>query len=514
MKSLSSIPVPLNQMMKDHWILGVGLFALQFIVYNFFFSSLVLTDHTLRAAVVQDYPSFRTLQEGRWLQDIIVLMLGSTGVHTFMMFAAAALQSFNAILLLDLSRVTKKLDVVLLGAIFCLYPAFLDYYGFGIDHVSFALGDTFILLGCWAFINLSSSWQRVVLPALAYTCALAIYQPKLALVCSVIIIGLTSTWVNRCNGADTSLISYAKDIGLAVLGLFTALVLYGASLTMTVTTARPAFKKFNTPAEVLGATQQAIVNFAQHFAGGMGGLPPWISIVPILLVATGAATLTYVLWRRSRTIGVLTLALLVCFPLALGIAGMINPEAPIRAGRGSSAFAVVFVFLIAWAMKSIVPKQVVLFAVGLVAYCFLLFGAQRNASAEFKSLWEASFISRMTSQLESSVDLPAGRTKPLVVIGQFHYPHHARFVKHPSTHARSQAFYRAFAPYAQVPILNFFMGRNALRQPTSAEAALALQAASGRPVWPHKGSIYEHNGIVVIVLESPHGGVDTTMTAG
>jgi hypothetical protein len=504
----------LKPMIARHWMLAISLFALQFVVYNIFFSSLVLTCHTMSSAMVQEYPSFRTQQEGRWLQDLIILILGSTGAHSFLMFVAAALQSFNAILLLSIADIRSKLFSVILGIIFCLYPSFLDYFGFAIDHVSFIVGDTLILIGCLAFIHLRSPWQRVVFPSIAYTCALAIYQPKLSLILCASIIGLLAVWVQHRPSGDSRLSYYWNDVGLAALGLAAAVALYLASAAVTVTMARPALTKFNSPMELWLVTKNAYVLFIEHFAGGMGGIPPWLSILPLILVLTGVLTLVVHLWRVSPTGGLLALTLLCSLPVALSIAGIINPDAPIRAGRGSSAFAFVFVFLIAWALKSVVPQKVALCAVGVVVYCFVLFAAQRNASAEFKHLWETNFISRITSRVETTIQMPVGNKKPLVVIGQFHYPHHARFVKYPSTHARSVAFIRAFAPYAQVRLLNFFIGREALRSPTSDEVNTALESATNRKVWPHAQSVYEHNGIVIIILETPAKAADTTMAAG
>ena len=53
-----------------------ALVALQIVVYSYFFTTVILTDHTFPNTWVQPYPSHRTRDEGRWLQDLIIFFQG------------------------------------------------------------------------------------------------------------------------------------------------------------------------------------------------------------------------------------------------------------------------------------------------------------------------------------------------------------------------------------------------------------------------------------------------------
>src|SRR5439155_26044881 len=85
-------------------------------------------------------PFYKTQGEGRWVADLIIWLQGGSGVQPFQMAIAVALQSLNGILFARFVGLEKRLEVFLAAAFLCLYPAFLDYYSFAMDHITLVIG--------------------------------------------------------------------------------------------------------------------------------------------------------------------------------------------------------------------------------------------------------------------------------------------------------------------------------------------------------------------------------------
>ena len=170
--------------------LFVGLLLLQIIAYSYLFFATVLADHTFPNSWLYGYPSFKTTGEGRWLADLIIMMQGGSGVVPLQMFGASILQALNGIILARMIGLEHSLQVFLVAGILYLYPAFLDYYSFIADHISFVVGDTLVLFGGLAWVKLERAERRLIFSSLFYFLALATYAPKIALISLFILLNL------------------------------------------------------------------------------------------------------------------------------------------------------------------------------------------------------------------------------------------------------------------------------------------------------------------------------------
>jgi hypothetical protein len=506
---LTSIFFTALRNIKSQWKFLGGLLLLQAVVYSFYFFGLVYTDHTMQNAFVQAYPRYRTTSEGRWLQDLLILGLGSTGTHNFQMLLASALQALNALLLIRVAGLRDLLPMVLCGALYCLYPAFLDYFGFQIDHVGFVLGDTLVLLGALGFIHLQGSWQRVVLPALAYTGALAIYQPKVSLVCLMAALALLACWSGQKSGERSPLRQSLIDILLALFSVSAALGLYRLSAALVIVQDARGFTQLNGPEQILSAIVESYPAFFQHFFGGVGGLPSWLSFLPLAAIFVGVTCLLRNLGMRNKPLMVLSLGVLAMIPLGLAASEIVNSKTS-YSGRFVAANGICLVYFLALAFQLRVAKPIATAIAAILVYFYGILGLQRNTSAQFKAQWEWNFQNRVAARLETLAPVQA-QPKPLVVIGEFQYTHHEKMVKYPPVYAKTQTFLRSFATYSQVPQLNFLLGRAAFRWPSAQEVAKALDSAKGRSPWPDAAGAYVVDGIVVLVLFPPYPGICTTV---
>jgi hypothetical protein len=68
----------------------------------------------------------------------------------------------------------------LIAALLCLFPPFLDYYGFAIDHIEFVFGDTLLIFG--AYLLKRGTLLSVFTSSLLYELSLAVYGPKISFV--------------------------------------------------------------------------------------------------------------------------------------------------------------------------------------------------------------------------------------------------------------------------------------------------------------------------------------------
>ena len=98
------------------------------------------------------------------------------------MLCATALQAINGILFAELIGLRRKRDVLGVAALLCLYPAFLDYYSFVADQLSFVVGDHFAILGILLFVRSRPSLVRIMGAAFFFLLAIACHQPRIALI--------------------------------------------------------------------------------------------------------------------------------------------------------------------------------------------------------------------------------------------------------------------------------------------------------------------------------------------
>ena len=166
----------------------IAAYILTVIVYSYLFTTIIFTNHTIPNAWVYSYPSFKTKQEGRWFADIIILLTGGSGVQAFQMAFGSAIQIINGFLFASLLRVKKIFYIFLMAVFLALHPAFLDYYSFTVDHISFALGDTLGLLGVVVLARTPDQRVGIVLAIVCFVLMLATYQPKIGLMAVLLLI--------------------------------------------------------------------------------------------------------------------------------------------------------------------------------------------------------------------------------------------------------------------------------------------------------------------------------------
>jgi hypothetical protein len=131
-----------------------------------------------------------------------------------------------------------------------------------------------------------------------------------------------------------------------------------------------------------------------------------------------------------------------------------------------------------------------------------------------KSTYESSFINRIASRIEPLIALRPNRQQALVVIGNMPQLNIGMYVRHPgpeqSIHLTG---YETFARYRQVEILNFFLGDEYLRIPTSAEVTNALNLAkTSETLWPSPQSVKTLDGTIVVIMEKPTSTTSVTWT--
>lgn len=493
-----------------HRIIILPLIIVQAVCYSFFFTTVFLTNHTFPNVLVQNYPSHKTLGEGRWLADILILFQGGSGVQPFQMVLAVLLQAVNACLVAELIGLRSKWKILLAGTTLCLFPAFADYYSFAIDHFAFVLGDTFALIGTLIFVKGTSAKTRVAGSSLFYLFTLACYQPKASLIGLLAIIGVL---LSCLTSKDRSYISATRCIALMLVSIAMALFLYWFSIHLTITQDIGERTHVNSLAESMKEVIPTYLRFWPMLGSKLGGLPPGLSVLPLFGVGSGACLILARLFLRNYRNGFVALVLVMLIPLALGISYVINNNTWHNAGRITTAFAYCFVFFCAYGLTNSATKWICGPVLLVSAFFFGILATQTANAAAFKSIYDINFINRIAARVDEFTDRATQQRIPIVVAG--HYPafQNANFIRFPTDGHKAHLFSDAFAPYRQVSMLNFFLGVDVLREPTAAELSQAVAGMVGKPTWPSTGSVYMENGIMAVVLEHPKPGVPLTWTA-
>jgi len=128
-------------------------YLLNFVVYAYLFTDFPFTNHTAQNALVQAYPSYRTIWEGRWLHDIIVQLTGGLGTQSLQMFVGVALQITSGIVFARIIGARSRGEILIVALLVSLHPLVADYYSFHSDAISFTLGGLFIVIGCYLLVR-------------------------------------------------------------------------------------------------------------------------------------------------------------------------------------------------------------------------------------------------------------------------------------------------------------------------------------------------------------------------
>ncbi len=491
-----------GRLLSEYRGVFLALFVLQLVCYSYLFTGLLFTNHTFPNVWIQNYPSFKTQAEGRWLADLLILAQGGSGVPSVMMVLAAGLQSLNGIMLARLLCLRSKVSIFLTAALLCLYPAFLDYYSFSIDHFTFVLGDSFALVGTLIFVRGHLAWARLLGTAGMFVLALACYQPKIALVCFFATVGVLLRWTDDASDAWTRPVwrPALSELLLMTTALGTALLAYGATAMLSINAEAGARTHVNSLTQALEVLPSSYPKLLVGLTSGMGGIPSSLAFLPLTGVLFGASLLIGRATRRSPWLGLGGAALLVLVPIGVNAAMCINNQTWVNAGRIMAANGYVLVFFLCYGLRFDRCKYPAAGISGVCLYFFAVLATQQTNAVEMKTLYDVSMINRIAARAEA--ELGAGTSPPQGLVVRGRYPRFDRrpYVKHPPTTNHAHVFSDTFADYRQVEILNFMVGREAFRRPTPDEQEAAMRSTAERKAWPDREAVYRHGDSVVIIL--------------
>lgn len=488
--------------LRRHRAMLTALLLLQVVAYSYLFTLPLLTDHTFPNSWLYPYPSFKTTGEGRWLADLVILLQGGSGVPAVQMIAAAFLQAVNGILFTTLLGVGSGPAQFLLAGVLCLHPAFLDYYSFAADHLSFVLGDTCALLAAGVLLRDRSVPLRLAGAAGLNLLALGLYGPKVALILLLTLLVLLLRLVDAAEAAGRRL-SLAQEIAVAGGAVALALLLFAASVRLLVR--HPIFPS----AQVNGLPQMAAAAIGSYarsldYLSAMAGLPPgplrWLPLVLVLLALVALA----VRLRQGRWPQWLLAALLVLLlPIALNGAAIINDSSPTDRGRFVAAYAYLLVFCLSQCLALRRLRRVGLVAGALLFWLFLTLAVQQTQAFQFKSRYDFAIINRILVRLEPLLTTDAAASpQPVIVVGRYPPFGLESYVRWPGRiDAPHLLASDTFAPYRQTEMLNHLLGRSLLRRPSAAEIAHALPLLRQKEAWPAPESVFRDGRTVVVVLE-------------
>ena len=489
----------------------VAAYALTVLVYSYFYTTIVIGNHTFPNVWVDPYPSSKTYAEGRWLSDLVLFLQGGSGVPSVQMAVATAIHLANGFLFAYLVGAKGRLAAFLIASLISLHPAFLDYYSFTREHISFVLGDTFALAG---FLVLSRSSGAVASRSTALLClvlAVALYPPKIALVAFVLLAWCLTRFLgtdvaeevtDRRERSTVQDLAWSAGLLLGTMGVY---------YVTTLVTLRHASGRRTHINDACAALREALLAYSQvvaDFTTRVDYLPALLSWLPALGMALGVVALLWQACKKSLPTLGLAMILIGLLPPALNLSFIVN-EQSWRAGRILFPQAYAMAFFLAAALTVTAFRVLVVPISVLIIYFFAIVGMQETNTAAFKSMFELATMNRIVSRMEAVAPRIDSDSMPIAVIGRLHFNdrRYRRFTNtlyHP--HIRSDAF----APYRQREFVNFFMGRDAAIGPSAEELSQVIHRTAGRRPWPATDSVFVVDNVIVVLLEEYRTGIDIT----
>jgi len=499
-----------------------ALVVMQIVVYSYFFTTVIVTDHTFPNIWVQAYPSHRTREEGRWLQDLIICLQGGAGVQSFQMFAAVTLQGINGILFARLLGLTKRFEVFLVAAVICLYPAILDTYCFASDHLTFALGDTLALAGILCLATQRSSPQNALLSGLCFMLSLAAYGPKIAFIALLCLCHLAMSVATDTDTTDNDATGPRScdpratllRVGYVFAVFVAACLCYYASAKLVVTQNAGMRVQLNSAEQIGQAAVQAYYKFLCYCTVESDYLPVSLRALPAMAVALGAVALLLSARRKGATAIAILAMLLALIPLALRAAYIINGNTYENNGRITYVNGYALVFFLAAALHRPLLRWCAMGMLLLLFYVMAVVGTQETNAAAMKTIYEMNMINRLAARIEDQTKGLYEGERALVVIGALPTFPHQQYVRYGNLKMQPHSRFTAFPFFRQVEILNFLFGRVLLKAPTATQVERATASAKDRKPWPAADSVYVEDNVVVVLLQKYKEGVPRTISAG
>ncbi len=474
---------------SQYGIIFVGAYLLTYAVYSYLFTAIIFTDHTLPNVWVYPYPSFKTRQEGRWFADIIIQVFGGSGVPSFQMIVAVGIQIINAFLFAKLINIRQSSRLFLIAAFLSLHPAFLDYYCFSIDHISFALGDSLALVGVLALDRISDRRAGLALASFCFVLTLATYGPKIALIGTLLL-----SWC---------MLRPDVDRVLTALSVFLAgLVVYYITVKLTVTAGETYRNHINSLGEVAHQLVVAYPETIKDFTSRVDYLPRLLSFLPSAAIVLGLAGLIVKTWRDGgTTTALISTALMLGFPVALRLSYLVDDQTWQNSGRILTPHAYFLLFTLAsmWSMQ--LARRLGSCVVAVLVYYFAVLGTEEANAAVIKNTFEVSKINRIVMRVEDIAPDIYEHKFPIVIIGAMKFQPEASLIRFSNSLYGSQFSKETFAPYRQVGILNYFLGQREVVPPDQSQIDSVETGAAGRRPWPAPDSVYLQDGVIVVLLE-------------
>ena len=516
-------------LLTDRWLL-LTLCLIQLAAYSYLYTTIAFGNHLFPNAWLNSFPSFRTWGEGRWLQDVIILLQGGSGVQSVQMILATLLQACNALVFLRLLGIEKAIHVIILGGIFCLYPGFLDYYSFTSDHLAFVAGDSLALLGFVLIARLRDLPGRCLCAALCWFLALSVYAPKVALIgLFVLMLPLIRLYVEPAlQGAKQTLTPEicwpesrsrswraGEDLLVGIGAMVLALLMFWLSTKLLVTSPIPVSTYLNTAPEGFAEVFSSYSHWLVVMLDGLASGSRVFALLPLLFVLIGFALMLWRALKQDWQLGLLTAVVLLLIPLALHLTWILNRLTPLYGGRFVTAYAYLLVFCLSLLVLVRRTRRVAVVLAGFLFWCYFVLASQMTQAIQIKTVYELGFINRLVTRIEPLLVSDPDKPQPVVVFG--HYPSFAlnNYVSWPIEVNLPQLLSTdAFTEFRQVDILNVALGRRALRPPVPAELEQARRAALKVQPWPSAGAVFREGQSVVVVFEPDRPGGSVTRPQG
>jgi hypothetical protein len=511
---LQAARISVKRYLENNWKVLLAVIAIQAIAYSYLLAGIKFTDHTLPLASLQSYPTFRTLSEGRWLADILIQLEGGSGNQSVQMSIAVILQAVNGTLFAHWLNLKRQFHIFLIAAVLCLFPPFLDYYGFAIDVINFTLGDTFCILG--AYLLRRETIITTLSSSLLYGLSLSIYQPKIALV-ALTAIGSIILQATEENPDKKTLKNWQilKYFWLPSLSIVIALVFYWLSYKFSAVNPHGNYTHINNLREIITELPRTYSKTIQYFSGDIGGLPLMLRFLPLMIIAAGASRAVAIVINVKGKLAAFVVGIAIFLsPVAINATWVINRESWPYVGRLYTAYAYFFLFFLSFLFRWKPFQKIAELATLVLLYLLFLLASQQANALELKTDYETSFIKRIVQRVEPLMPDPTltGNRAGLVVIGDMPIFDPGQYVRFPPRLGISHALnVRAFAPYGHIDVINFSLGRQGVRKPTSTEQKEVVDVSRNVPPWPNQQATFiSPSKAIGVVLEKYRPGGSVT----
>lgn len=496
---------PLLDAAKDFWDKNkfpiLSAFIASIVVYSSVVTQFIFSDHTLPNIGVYGYPSFKTLNEGRWFADILIRLGGGGGTQSFQAIVALFIQAVNGALFAVLLGVNGRFNRTIVTFLIVLHPAVLDYYAFSVDDLTFTFGDTLSLLAIMLLDRKGGQWWTWPVAAFLFMLSIASYQPKLA-VFAVVAIG----WLTACivDPNSDSKVVLRKMISAAV-AFGGGLLFYMLSLKLTldpnVVLRNDGNSNMNTMGEAIqqfGTSYGYVIETMRRqwnsIPFGMGTFAKYLSLLGLVVLIVRSVK------KGPIAVGLLLLCL-IALPPAINLSAVANKNSWQDTGRIAMGYTYCLAFLAAAPLALPWIGAVARILAALVLWGFFVIATQENQFMSTKTVFETALMSRIVGRIET---LALGdELHPLVVVGDTYFGYGDDLLAMPRRPLRPQFQYQTYVSYRQPQLTNFFVGRDIVRAPTDEERAAAEKNAIGRPLWPAPGSVYLDGNTIVVVMKPP-----------